>query len=94
MLKHSYLDSSNTVDDVTFVQSKLSWLKQELREFRDKENKLKSSMKDMVLSSEIDRQQLMAELERQSEVLEQLAYHRPSEYYVTSLPQNHRRECN
>jgi hypothetical protein len=63
-----------------FLQSKLGWLKQELREMRDRENRIRGDVKDVILSTEKDRHLLMAEIERQSEALEQLAFHRQSNH--------------
>ncbi|KAK2187482.1 hypothetical protein NP493_164g03016 [Ridgeia piscesae] len=54
-------------------RSKLDWLKSDLREQRDKEQRLKMDVRDIVCTSEKDRQYLVAEIHRQNDVLDQLA---------------------
>ena len=58
---------------ITLCQSKLDWLKNELREQRDKEQRLRLDVRDVVCTSEKDRQYLVAEIHRQNDVLDQLA---------------------
>lgn len=54
------------------VQSKFEWLKNELRENRHKERVVRSEVRDVAMNNEKDRQFLIAEIQRQNHVLDDL----------------------